>query len=489
MALKATLNLVQQQRLVMTPKLQQAIKVLLMSRLELSQHLQEELLENPILDLEESAEIDAQIEKEERLTDVDASDADNLDPEQNTPETDVDRDDIESDINWEDVFDDTLSMSERAAWEPPNEDEPREDVAGVSNLQDHLLQQLALNDLTDVEIEIGELIIGNINEDGWLTVSTEEIAETLCQPMELVEDTLEFIQYIFEPTGVAARDLRECLLLQLEALGEDDGLVAAIVRDHFEDLKNNQLPRISRALDVTIEEIQEASLELAKLDPYPGRRYGGSRTNRIITPDVSVEKVGEEIRVMSNDDGMPRLRLSRRYINMMRNGSRLTSDERRWLEDYRRRALDLLKSIEQRRQTIIKVTRGIFTVQEEFLDIGIKGLKPLVLRQIADMAGVHESTVSRVTTNKYVETPRGIYELKFFFSGGLGNDSGQMTSATSVKETIREMVEAEDPASPLSDQEIVDRLKAKGIKVARRTIAKYRNELGILPSSKRKKKW
>jgi len=481
MSLKATLSLQQKPMLVMTPKLQQAIKVLLMSRLELTQHLSLELQQNPIL--EEDLEEELNIEDIEEL---------DVDPELNLPETDLNKEDKEPDIDWDDFLDDTLSRSERDAWEYHDDaDSPREDFAGQHSLQAHLLFQLRMSlEVSEKEYRIGEEIIDNIDDNGYLKITTEEIASELNVGIPDVEDMLEFIQTDFEPTGVGARDIRECLLIQIWAIGMEDSLAAKVITNHFDDFTNNRIPKIAKSLGVSVEDIQACKEDIKDLEPYPGRQFGISKPDRIIIPDVTVGKVDGEYKVISNDDGMPKLRLSKHYLNMLRSDNdNMPSDAKEYLEGVKRKAIDLLKSITQRRQTIVNVTESIFEVQRDFLEQGVKGLKPLVLKDIADMAGVHESTVSRVTTNKYVQTPQGIYELKEFFSGGLKNESGGETSTSIVKEMLKDMVENEDLAKPLSDQQLSEMLKEKGISVARRTIAKYRDELGILPSSKRREKW
>ena len=273
----------------------------------------------------------------------------------------------------------------------------------------------------------------------------------------------------------------------------ENPLAEMVIKHHWEDLTDNHLQRIAQGLGVQISEIVEARELIGTLDPYPGRHFSDPRDPRApetIIPDVTVEKIDGKYRVITNDDGMPRLRLNPVYVDWMMNGNKnLDANTREWLEVRRTQARDLLQSIVQRRQTIARVTEAIFEVQANFLEKGVEGLKPLVLRQIADMAGVHESTVSRVTSNKYVETPQGIYRLKYFFSGELPTDSGSNVAATTVKEKIKDMIENEDAAKPLSDKAISDALEAQGIRTARRTVAKYREELNILPSPKRKRRW
>lgn len=486
-----------EQRLVMTPKLQQAIKLLLMTRLEMLEQVDQEMLQNPMLE-----ELEPDEERAESLDEEGGSlEGDNLESlgsleglESQILQTNKEE---QPDIDWKEVFEDNLNPSEKSEWEDiDDEDLPRKDIATHLSLHDHLLSQLHMLRLSEVEYQIGEMILWNIDEDGRLNVNVEEIAEGLNRdrseaeklPVSEVERVLSIIQG-FEPTGVAARNLQECLLIQLRAAGMENSLEARVIRDHFEDLAENRLPKIAKDLGVDLEGVMKVKEAITQFEPKPGREFAESRDADIIIPEVIVEKVDGEYRVMPNDDGMPRLRLSKSYLRMLQNDEHLTSEAREWLENCKRTAIDLLKSIEQRRRTIIKVTESIFKIQRDFLEKGVNYLKPLGLRQIADMIDMHESTVSRVTTRKYVQTPRGIFELKFFFSSGLESEKGDDISATSVKELIKEIVDGEEPASPLSDREIVQILKKRGIKAARRTVAKYRDELNLPPSSRRRTKW
>lgn len=481
MDLRPTIELRQKLQLIMTPRLQQAIKVLAMPRLEIQQHLKQELEQNPLLISEDELELE---EMEEEVKQQE------LDPELNKPEENLDRKDNETDISWEDCFGDTYSVSEREAWEHHYDDDLyREDVAKQESLQDYLLEQLDLYPPSDEKYLIGEAIIGNIDDDGYLKASVQEIAEDLgCDETE-VEEMLKFIQSSFEPTGVGARDFRECLLIQMKELGLEDTLAAKIVDKHLEDFEKNNLPNIATALKVGIEDILEAIEDIKKLELYPGRQFAVSAPIRLKIPDVIIQKIDGEYRFISNDDGMPKLRLNKRYLDIL-NSNNMSSEEQSWIENSKRRAIDLIRSVGQRRQTILNVTESIFDVQKDFLEEGVKGLKPLLLRQIAEMANVHESTVSRVSRGKYVQTPQGIYELKDFFSTGVEDDSGRQISTTVVKDMIKEMIETEDAANPYSDKDIVEiLLKKKGITVARRTVAKYRSDLNIPPSPKRKKRW
>ena len=333
-------------------------------------------------------------------------------------------------------------------------------------------------------------------EDGQLNVyniTLEDIAVAVGCDVDEVEAVLQFIHNKFEPIGIAYRTIPEALLTQIRAAQIENPLAEMVIKRHWDDLTDNHLQRIAQGLGVQISEIVEARELIGTLDPYPGRHFSDPRDPRApetIIPDVTIENIDGKYRVITNDDGMPRLRLNPVYVDWMMNGNKnLDINTKEWLEVRRTQAKDLLQSIVQRRQTIARVTEAIFEVQADFLEQGVEGLKPLVLKQIADMAGVHESTVSRVTSNKYVETPQGIYRLKYFFSGELPTDSGSNVAATTVKEKIKDMIENEDAAKPLSDKAISDALEARGIHTARRTVAKYREELNILPSPKRKRKW
>ena len=564
--MRQTVNL--QHRLVMTPKLQQAIQVLLMSRLDLNQHLSQQLELNPLL---EEISDDGEIEE---ITDLEGLDPDT---QWNEPEEIIDREDKEPDFEWTDFLDDSLHRGESGEFEhwENNENQRPADIACFQVLHDFLMEQLSVAPFSEIERRISEQIIGNLDDNGrlrtgplfnlnpsfqtyldneilsehlrkaiekglrkelendeislsqnatvtlksedscWLitdvadeqtytvkkedgqlniyTITLEDIAAAVGCDLDDVEAVLYFIQNHFEPIGIAYRTIPETLLTQMRAAQIENSLAEKVIRHHWEDLTNNHLQRIAQGLGVQINEVVEARELIGTLDPYPGRHFFDPRDPRApetIIPDVTVEKIDGEYRVTTNDDGMPRLRLNPVYVDWMINGNKnLDSKTKEWLEVRRTQARDLLQSIVQRRQTIARVTDAIFEVQADFLEQGIEGLKPLVLKQIAEMAGVHESTVSRVTSNKYVETPQGIYRLKYFFSGELLTDSGSNMAATTVKEKIKEMIDNEDAAKPLSDKAISDALKAQGIHTARRTVAKYREELDILPSPKRKRKW
>jgi RNA polymerase sigma-54 factor len=485
----------------MTPKLQQAIQVLAMTRLELQQYLEQAMELNPLLEMEEELEEDIALEQELDSRDLEVKICPICGAEvpldyKKCPDCGVplhtaqeDADDM-PDIDLNAVFDDTMSMTERLTWEEEDEEErPREDIAESVSFQDYLMAQFGMIKLDEEEHRIGEAIIGYIGDDGLLSVETDQIADMLGVDVEKVEKVLRIIQESLDPIGVGARDVRESLLIQLKARGEEESLAAKIVRDHLDDLLKNRIPKIAKDLDVEVNDVLDAIDHLKTLNPKPGNGFGTATRDNEIIPDVTVEVVDGEYRVISNEEGLPRLRVNQQYVEMLKNRESLPPETREWLESYWRKAVDLLKMVEQRRQTVKKVTEAILNVQHDFLEKGFKYLKPLTLKQIADMVGVHESTVSRVVNGKYVQTPMGVFELKQFFSSGLETETGQEASSASVKEMIKEMIESEDPANPLSDREIVKRLAERGIKIARRTVQKYRDELGIPSSSRRRKKW
>lgn len=460
----------QEQKLVMTPKMQQAIKLLLMSRMELTQHIEQEMKENPVLE-----------QTTETVEDTDIEEPDD------TEEEPIE----ELDISWDDLYED--SSSSRVPKEPEYVDEDEQlyyyNFADENGILEHLMMQLSIAPFSDEEHRIGEEVIGNIDDNGFLTASPEEIAEKLDTEFAKVNRVWDYIKHEFEPTGIGAENSQECLLIQLESMHLDETLAEKIIEKHYNNLINNKLPVIAKDLGVDIADIQK-ELEIIKtLNPIPGNRFNTGEPNSRVIPDVEVKKVDDDYQIITKNNGVPRLMLSKKYIRMMQNPDSLDSKTKEWLEERKRRAIELLKMIEQRQDTIKNITKAIFDIQKDFLDKGIEGLKPLTLKDIADMANVHESTVSRVTTNKYVQTPQGIYELKFFFTGGLERDSGSDISTRRVKQMIRKMIDEEDSANPLSDSEISKRLKEKGIHIKRRTVTKYRNEMNILSSTKRRREW
>ncbi len=497
MLMKPTLSMAQKQLLVMTPKLQQAIKILQMPRLELSQYLNQQMLENPFLEerYDEIEEIltDGDVEEKPDISEEVLNEAE-VDLETGLPETDIVSDndlpelDITDenfgDVDWQEYFIDSLPKNNE--WEEPIEEERQENIPVVQQtLQEYLLWQLHMTKISESDYEIGESIIGNIDDDGYLTTTTEEISETFGYNISDVERVLKIIQSL-EPTGVGARDLKECLMIQLEQMDQKDTIAYKIIEGgYLEELEANHYPQVAKELGVSIDEVHNAVSVISSLEPKPGRQFSSTKAEYII-PDVIVEKIDGKYTVFMNDYG-PRLGLSPYYRDLLATSGNLDEDGRKFIQSKFESALWLLESIERRRKTILKVTEVIFNVQQDFLEKGPKYLKPLTLREVAEKVGVHEATVSRVVRNRYVQTPRGIFELRDFFSSGISTEDGGMTSSISVKEIIKNMVEKEDPKNPLSDKDIEEELSKKGFKIARRTIAKYRAELNIPPSNRRKK--
>jgi RNA polymerase sigma-54 factor len=468
MALEIKQQLRLTQQLIMTPQLQQALKILQMPRLELTNAIQIELRENPVLE-----EVLGLPEEEwegplEGAQEVFAF----------SPSKEIPLEKIPWDYN-------TTPYYEVPQYED-DEDRPslEQTLSQPSNLTDYLIWQLRLTDLDDQDKKIGMLIIGNLDEHGYLQADLDSIAIECNAPLEKVESVLKKIQE-FDPPGIGARDLRECLLIQVRHMGMEGSLAERIIRDHLKDLEGNRLQQISRTLGVTLEEVVEAVEWIRGLEPKPGRLYGSEEV-QYITPDVYVFKFQDDYVIVLNDDGLPKLRLSPFYVRSLNNKD-LPKEARNYIQEKMRSAIWLIKSIHQRQKTIYKVTESIMKFQREFLDKGMDYLKPLVLKDVAIDTGLSESTISRVVTNKYVHTPQGLYELKFFFNSSIPKADGEAVASQSVKEQIRRLIQKEDPRNPLSDQEIVEILFKRGINIARRTVAKYRMELGILPSNRRRK--
>jgi len=475
------------QKLVMTPQLQQAIKLLQLTRLELSQTISQELLENPVLE-ELAAE----------STDDAAPDAgDRSEPSDDVSAGSIEREGGEElaspfDLNWDASGDDSpMEWRESESPDAAGEDRPsyEQTLTKATTLHEHLLWQLSVSGLEEAEKAIGAQIIGNIDDDGYLRTSLDELAVECGASPAQVERVLKIVQ-TFDPTGIGARTLQECLSLQLEALGVSDSIAQALVTGHLEELEHPDYTALAARLGCSVEEVVQAARVIERLEPKPGRPFA-STDNQTIIPDVFIVKVEGEpgYRIMMNDDGLPRLRVNEYYRRLLRRPGELSKSTRSYIEDRFRAALWLIRSIEQRNRTICRVTASIVKFQRDFLDRGLPALKPLVLRQVAEDLGLHESTISRVTTNKYAQTPQGLLELKFFFNGGIARtgDGEEAMSRVIVKEMIRNMIQEEDPARPLRDEEITERLRARRIDIARRTIAKYRAMLRIPSAGKRKR--
>lgn len=498
--MKLRLDLKLSQKLIMTPQLQQAIKLLQLSRLELQQSLTQHLLENPLLDEVQSDVEDGESSVAEGKAEEGTVEAgqeqvvqDESREEQGSPEE-------FSASGWEEYFgrDRRGGDSEHAS---AQDDLPsyEQTVAKPTSLEEHLLWQLSLSALTDREKTVGRLIIGNLDDDGYLRISLAEVIAGTAFTESEAESVLKDIQ-TFDPTGVAARDLPECLLLQLRHLGRNPfgslgappgalkgSVIEAIVLHHLKDLERRQYAKVAKALNVTVEDVFQATKVIGELEPKPGRPFINTQ-NYVIVPDVFVVKNEGEWVVLLNDDGLPRMRISPYYKQLISSGQGGTPETKAYMDEKMRAAQWVIRSIEQRNRTIVKVVSSIVKFQEEFFEHGVQYLKPLVLKQVAEDIGMHESTISRVTANKYMYCPQGMLELKFFFNAGLqrADEPSGMHSSVSVRDMIKIMVGEEDAKRPLKDEEIAARLFTQGVRIARRTVAKYRAELNIASASQRK---
>jgi RNA polymerase sigma-54 factor len=478
MALELKQGLRLSQQLRMTPQLQQAIKLLQLSRLELEQTITKEMEENPVLEeAGEVAEDEAAAKETERLDMVE-------DTEAPIPQAD---DNKKEEFEWENYVEDNYKQSTSQSGMRNTEEVHNYEnlITRHESLQEYLVWQLKLSGFNEEEERIGIKIIGNIDDDGYLKVPLSEICPEENLPDDEIEGILTLI-HEFDPPGVGARNLQECLLVQAKVLGEDTHDVVDIIKNHMKDLEKKNFDGIAKATGRSLGEIIEICKIVFDMEPKPGRGFASSET-QYVTPDVYVYKVADEYVVSLNEDGLPRLKISNFYKNVL-SGKGSSNVTKEYIQDKLRSAVWLIKSIHQRQRTIYRVTESIVKYQRDFLDKGLEFLKPMILRDIANDIGMHESTVSRVTTSKYVHTPRGIFELKYFFNSGINKTDGDSLASESVKEKIKELVSKEDLKNPYSDQKIVELLRADaGIDIARRTVAKYRDILGILPSSKRKK--
>jgi RNA polymerase sigma-54 factor len=483
----------QSQSLVLAPQLRQSLKILQVAALDLRSVIQEELENNPTLeDLSNDTDsLDALAETTEHPGDSDdGSDSSSLpedgaDPD--VPETlDFSKEfELLSKLgdDWRDNLYDSGSSQPYTSEDAERRQHFFDSLVAETSLQEHLIRQANLLDLSpEVQAALHHLI-GGLDERGFLTQTPSEAALQAGLPLEAAQEAAKILK-TFEPAGIGAADLAECLLLQLQAAHKGDTLAARIVRDHFELLTRRRIPEIARRTGVHVDDIQEAIEDIGRLDPAPGRRFADD-ANHVVVPDVAVEKDGDEWKIHLNNDYIPRLRISNTYKDMIARGS-LTKQERDYLRERMRSGKFIINSIEQRQQTIERITREILKVQRDFFEEGVHKLRPLTMTQIADAVGVHETTVSRAIANKYIRTPHGVFEMKFFFTPGYENATGEAVSNKSVKEMIHELVDLEDKSRPLSDQELVAKLKEKGINIARRTVAKYREELGLLPSNLRR---
>lgn len=477
MALELRQQLKLSQQLVMTPQLQQAIKLLQLSRLELVDAINQEIEENPALEelIDQTPKEQGEQEAEE------AKSAESPESEVNIEEK------INTDIDWDNYIEEYNSTG-KAQYESEHREAPSYEsfIAGKKSLNDHLLWQLLMFLPSEFEKEIGSAIIGNLDQDGYLVATLEEISGMTEYPMDMVEEVLETLQS-FDPPGVCARNLSECLLIQARQMNIDDPVLTRIITEHIKDLENKNYKNISKALKIPINSVLSAVTVIQGFESKPGRIFSDEEPHYII-PDIFVYKEEGEFVIVLNDDGMPKLRVNPYYRKAISQGKDLTGDTREYLQEKMRSATWLIKSIHQRQKTIYNVMESILKFQSEFFEKGIAYLKPMVLRDVAQDISMHESTISRVTTNKYAFTPQGIFELKFFFNSSINRGHGESAIASiSVHEKIKQIIEKENPKKPYSDEKIAKTLKEEAnIDIARRTVAKYREALRILPSSKRK---
>lgn len=467
MEMKMGMRLGMHQKLVMTPRLQQALKLLQMPTLELQQVLKQEILQNPLLE-----EVDDM---------MDTSEDEKVDEDEDEEKEESGSSDDQED--WDDFYDTAWNSGGTAETEEREDFVERVPVAKQS-FSEYLFNQLRLSTDEERTLMIGEYIIGSLDDSGYLTSPLEDIAREFDTDEEEVEKVLLLIQ-TFDPPGVGARNLKECLMIQLTSKGMEDTLAATIVKDHFEEFKQKKYLDLTKKLKISLKDIQAQAAVIGTLNPKPGLDILADGPKYVI-PDLVVERVGEKYVVFLNDRNVPRLRISQSYKNELQHNPDISSETKDFIQGRLKNAKWLIQTIEQRRRTMIKVMESIVEEQGEFFEKGTASLRPLTLQQVASKISMHESTVSRVTTNKYVQTPRGVFELKFFFSSALGTQSGEEVSAKSAKLSIKEIIAKEDTKKPLSDQKIADILEKDGLIIARRTVAKYREQLGILPARHRK---
>ncbi|HET6516411.1 MAG TPA: RNA polymerase factor sigma-54 [Thermodesulfovibrionales bacterium] len=477
MALEGRLELRLSQKLVLTPQLQLAIKLLQMPQLELSDALSQELIENPFL--EEAAEEREELSREE---------LDNIEPANVSDDTEAPLERlISGGLSVEDYFDERGSDGRDLGYFTPGTvDHPsfEQFMSKEADLVDHLMWQLRLSDVPEAIKEIGEMIIGNIDENGYLRASDEEIATALKTGIEQVGQAIAHVQS-FDPSGIAARGLQECLLLQLKAMNLSGSLAEQIILNNMADIEKKRYQQIAKQYGALLEDVMTAVSIIEGLEPKPARNFSTSATAYIV-PDVYVMRTEDGYQIILNDEGLPRIRLSNQYRKLLMAKKTLSKEEKQFVEEKLRSAVWLLKSLDQRNRTIYRVTECILDFQREFFDKDVSFLKPLNLKDVALTLGMHESTISRVTSNKFLSCNHGLFGFRFFFSSALQSGTGAVSS-TSVKDVIRKLISEEDPQKPMSDQRIVELLKTKDITIARRTVAKYREELRIPPQGQRRK--
>jgi RNA polymerase sigma-54 factor len=476
MAIELRQQLKLTQQLIMTPQLQMAIKLLQLSRLELMDAIRQEMEENPALEESQESTPKERLDEETQAQ---------LQPAEKTKEVTIDEK-IPGDIDWSNYIDE-YNAPGRIRFETEDREAPQYEafISHKESLSDHLLWQLLMASPTPEEKSIGSLIIGNLNRDGYLQLSAEELAVQAGVTADDIEEVL-FLMQSFDPMGVCARDLKECLLLQANSLGLKNTLVTQIISDHISHLENKNYKAICRALKVSMDEVIAAVNVIISMEPKPGRLFSEEEP-QYITPDIYVYKTEDDFVVVINDDGLPKLKVNSFYKQAISQSKEFSGNAKDYIQDKLRSAAWLIRSIHQRQKTIYKVMKSILKFQREFFEKGITHLKPMVLRDVAEDIGMHESTISRVTTNKYAYTPQGIFELKYFFNSSIRRVHGDAIASASVQAKIKQLIGKENPRKPYSDNKMAELLKAQNIDIARRTVAKYREMMGVLPSSKRKK--
>lgn len=490
MALDLRLSQKQAQVMVMTPQLQQAIKLLQLGQMELVEEINQEMLENPMLELTpppdsaEAASRDSASNPDyDQTPDSERRESDEFAESAGASEATV-----KEEFDWENYLGEYSSAPSTSlnvgTHENPEETPGFESfVASKTSLSEHLSWQWRFLAQNDRDLVLGSAVIGNLNDDGYLAATLEELGQEAGASADEMKGIVARVQEM-DPPGVAASDLAECLLIQLKRLDLDDSLAAEICRNHLHLLEKKDMLGLCRALKATKDEVAMAIDAIRSLEPRPGRAF--NNTDSIyISPDVYISKVGDEYVITLNEDGLPKLRLSREYRRLL-TSNEAEGETKKYLNDKLKGAAFLIRSIHQRQRTIYRVTEAIFKIQRDFLDFGVEHLKPLVLRDIAEELGFHESTISRVTTNKYVYTPQGLFELKYFFDSPINRFQGEALGSESVKNRIKQIISAEDPQKPLSDKRIVEILRGSNIDIARRTVAKYREMLGLGSSSERR---
>ena len=470
----------QTQQLVLAPQMRQSLKILQVAALDLRATVQEELQSNPTL--EEMPMDDVSLEK------AAGTGSDNPAPDRDQrEEMDFSKDfQVLEKIgqDWRDHMSDTGGVRQNTGEDDERRQHFFDSLTSETSLQEHLMQQAELTDCPPPVLEALRFLVGSLDDRGYLTATLSDLALLAHLSLETVQEAARLLK-TFEPAGIGAENLSDCLLVQLTQKGREKSVAARIIRDHFDLLVRRRIPDLARKTGLAPEIIQEAIEEIGTLDPAPGRRFADD-ANRVVVADVSVEQDNGEWKIILNQDYIPRLRLSNTYKELIAKG-KLTKAESDYLREKLRSGKFIINAIEQRQRTIERITREIIKHQGEFFAEGVSKLKPLTMTQIADIIGVHETTVSRALANKYIKTPHGVFAMKYFFTSGYQSDAGESVANTSVKEMIADIVAGEDPGKPLSDQEIVGLLEAKGLKIARRTVAKYREELGLLPSNLRRR--